>query len=275
MKFRTIFILFNIVLVFSFSFIFFMPFFLLGADYSLDFWAKNWPLASFFLLVLSAFNAFFIYNWKLFMLVEGEDWDALSSWLKNALLGKGRFNRRFIRLYVNSSLLRSDMEGIEALEAALRDKRPALLAKDAVLFGAARLLKNDPAGTEAFLKPFLDRRDVEQASWLSFYYAFTLILLKRPLDGAPRLKALAASRDPLLSGLAAYLLGSLCAAAAGGQEKEGLLLIAKAKKAELKKRFSPEAWSRETEKGKAEVHIVILSKLIDDAGAWLLADEAQ
>ncbi len=222
MKFRTIFILFNIVLVFSFSFIFFMPFFLLGADYSLDFWAKNWPLAAFFLLVLSAFNAFFIYNWKLFILVEGEDWDALSSWLKQALLVKGRFSRRFVRLFVNASLLRSDIEGIEALEAALRDKRPALLAKDAVLFGAARLLKNDPAGTEAFLKPFLDRRGVEQASWLSFYYAFTLIMLKRPLDGAPRLKALLPSRDPLLSGLAAYLLGSLCATAAGGQDKDGL-----------------------------------------------------
>ncbi len=275
MKFRTIFILFNIVLVFSFGFIFFMPFFLLGADYSLDFWAKNWPLAAFFLLVLAAFNAFFIYNWKLFILVEGEDWDALSSWLKHALLVKGRFNRRFVRLFVNASLLRSDIEGIEALEAALRDKRPAMLAKDAVLFGAARLLKSDPAGTEAFLKPFLDRRGVEQAPWLSFYYAFTLIMLKRPLDGAPRLKALLPSRDPLLSGLSAYLLGSLCASAAGGQDKDGLLSAANAKRAELKKRFSPEAWSRETEKGKAEVHIVILSKLIDDTGAWLLAADAQ
>jgi hypothetical protein len=42
MKFKAIFILFNGALILSFLLIFFMPFFLLGADFFSLFWTRNW-----------------------------------------------------------------------------------------------------------------------------------------------------------------------------------------------------------------------------------------
>ncbi len=271
MKFRTIFILFNIVLVFSFCFIFFMPLFLLGSGYMADFWSKNWPLGGFFVLVLGVFNAFFLSNWKLFKLVEGEDWEALSSWLKRAMTEKGRINRRFVRLFVNASLLRSDMAAIEELEGLLGERKPRLLARDAVLFAAARLLKNDADATMAFVKPYVGSGGVDQPHWLSFYYAFSLILQKNPLDAVPVLTKLLAQKDPVLALLAAYLLASLCAPGAEDEARREMTEAAGKTKASLKARYNAEAWSRETEKAKSEVHIVILSKLIDEAGAWFFS----
>ncbi|TFG84579.1 MAG: hypothetical protein E4H20_02775 [Spirochaetales bacterium] len=269
MKFKTIFILFNIVLIFSFAFIFLMPFFLLGGVYSLAFWSRNWPLAVFFLAVLGVFNIFFANNWKLFSLVEKEDWQALSAWLTDRVFNKHRVGRRYVRLLVNASLLRSDTALIERLETMLAERYPAVLRRDAVLFGAARLLKNDPVASEVFLAPLVDARGVENAPWLGFYHAFTLILLKKPLDAIPRLRETLGSKDPILSLLSAYLLGSLCAAASDDSQKDELVSIAEVQRKELAKRYSPERWSRETERAKAEVHVVILSKLIDDAGAWM------
>ena len=44
MKFKTIFILFNIVIIASFAIIFFMPLMMLGWDYTAIFWKNNWFL---------------------------------------------------------------------------------------------------------------------------------------------------------------------------------------------------------------------------------------
>ncbi len=86
MKFRTIYILFNVVIAVSFVFVFFLPFFLLGWDYSLEFWKGSWYLALFFIVLLGVLNAFFAWNWKVFSLVEKEDWSGLSAHLVELIL---------------------------------------------------------------------------------------------------------------------------------------------------------------------------------------------
>lgn len=275
MKFRTIFILFNIVLVFSFSFMFLMPFFLLGASYLAEFWVKNWPLAAFFIAVLVAFNVFFARNWRLFMLVEAEDWQALSAWLKEAMFKRGALNRRYAKLYVNACLLRSDLSGVAELEKELAAKKPGLLARDAALFVAARLLGNDHAGVESLAGAYAANPRADNRPWLRFYEAFARVLQKRAAEAAPAMGELAGDKDPPLALLASYLLAGLCASALRGEEREAARAKALSSKAGLVKRYGREAWAREIAKAKAEVHIVILSKLLDEAGAWLFAqDEA-
>ncbi len=274
MKFKTIFILFNIVLVFSFIFIFFMPFSLLGAEYSLTFWKANWPLALFFAAVLAAFNWFFALNWKLFSMVEKEDWEKLSAWLSARIFEGGRRDRRYLRLLVNASLLRSDADTIRRLEELLAADRPAALRRDALLFTVARSLRADPAGTEAFMAGFQGAKGVDNPAWLAFYRAFNLVLLKRAEEAMPILETGLASKDPVLSLLSAYLLGSVCAAAAPAGRREALVASAAAVKARLSSRYRPERWSMQTERAKNEVHVVVLSKLLDDAGAWLYAPAA-
>ncbi|MBU0935154.1 MAG: hypothetical protein KKI09_07255 [Spirochaetes bacterium] len=269
MKFKTIFILFNIIIAISFLFIFFMPVFILGSAYGLSFWGKNWPLALFFVGILAVFNAFFISNWKVFTLIEAENWEELSKILSIRLFEKKQFSRRNVRLFVNASLLRSDSEAIKRLENTLQAEKPALLCREATLFGTAWLLRNDPAGAEQFLTPWLDNKNVDNRDWLNFYYAFSLILQKRALEATSRLEALLNKPDRVLALLAAYLYGSLCVIAAPEVDREHMRLKAEARRQDLAKAFTPERWSRETERAKGEVHVVVLSKLIDEAGTWM------
>ncbi len=274
MKFKTIFILFNAILIFSFAFIFLMPFFLLGPEYSAPFWLKNWPLFSVFAAVLIGFNTFFVLNWRLFSLLESEDWESLGALLADRVLVKRRYERRMIRLLVNTSLLRGDMATIERLESALRSARPVALRRDAVLFGAARMLKNDAAATESFLAEFIDGRGVDNAEWLQFYYGFVLVMRERFAEATPHLKDTMASKDPVLALMSAYILGSLCAVAAKPDDRQALVDSAAAVKARLSGRFDAARWAREAERAKGEVHIVILSRILDEASGWMFAAKA-
>jgi len=274
MKFKTIFILFNIIILFSFLFIFLLPLLLLDASYSLLFWAKNWPLALFFVAILFVFNLFFASNWKLFLLVEKEDWPKLAELLRIELFQKHRFTRRNIRLFINASLLRSDMASVDSLEALLRERDPRTLRREATLFGTSWLLRNDNAGAEKFLEPWLSAKGVENQDWILFYYAFIMILQKKSAEAIPHLEKLLASSDTVLALLSIYLYGSLCTAAEKDPLERGrMAAVAEAKRSALAKKFSAERWSKETERAKGEVHIVILSKLIDEAGAWMFGGE--
>jgi hypothetical protein len=276
MKFKTIFILFNAVVVFSFVFIFLFPLFLLGGEYTLGFWKSNWFLGAFFLVILGVLNGFFISNWKLFDLVEKEDWKALSDWLHVRIFEKGSFRSQYVRLYVNAAMLLSNLPAIDQLEALLREKKPKLLRRQAVLFGVGYLLRNDPDASITFFEPYLSASDVEARGWLWLDYSFSLILKNRAAEALPWLRKAASQRDSVLALLSVYLAGNLAAASlAPGAEKDAALAFAQDRRDGLRKRFTPERWSREVEKAKNDVHVVILSRLIDDAGRWLFDATAE
>ncbi len=270
MKFRTIYILFNVVVVVSFLFVFFLPFFLLGPEYSLSFWKSNWYLALVFLAVIVALNLFFLANWKVFTLVEREDWSSLSLHLVDRIFSKKRYGSRHVALLVNACLLQSDVEGISRLEAELAAHKPLLLRRNAILFGVARLLLNQSAEAEAFFKPWIDAKGVEARDWLRFDYAFAIALQRRFEEAAPYLREASASKDAVLSLLSSYLLASLISSSISSEtEKSQLRARAEASRTALRKKFSLQRWNAEVERAKGEIHIVVLTKLIDDAGRWL------
>ncbi len=269
MKFKTIFILFNFILIFSFSFIFLMPFFLLGGEYTLAFWLKNWPLFLFFAAVLVGFNVFFVFNWRLFTLLESEDWNALGILLGDRVFNKKRYDRRTVRLLVNTALLRGDMETVSRLEKTLHDMRPAALRRDAVLFGAARLLRNDAAASEAFMAEFSDGKGVENPAWIGFYHAFSMILQGKAAKAAPMLKPFLGSRDTILAALSAYLYATLCSVGLEPAERQAQAAEAETRRLAIVARYPGVKWAREVERAKTEIHIVILSKILDEASTWL------
>jgi hypothetical protein len=273
MKFRTIFILFNVVILISFLFVFLLPLFLLGTGSSIQFWKGNWYLALLFLTLLGVLNAFFIANRKTFTLVENEAWGELSAHLVRLMFPRGRFSSSRVRLLVNAYLLQSDIGGIERLEAELSAKRPALLRRNALLFGITRLLRNRSEEAEAFFGRFLEAKDVESRHWLRFDYGFSLVLQKRFAPALPYLEEGTSSSDPVLCLLSAYFLASVGGAAAKDEaEKASISDKAQAARSRLLKRYSRSKWNKEIERAKSEVHIVILSKPIEDAGRWLYAE---
>ena len=254
----------------SFLFVFFLPLLLLGPESSLSFWKGNWYLALLFLALIAGLNSFFLVNRKTFVLVEREDWAELSAHLGGLMFPKGRFTGSRVRLLVNAYLLQSDIAGIESLEAELAAKRPDVLRKNALLFGVTRLLRSKAAEAEAFFSSYLEAKDVESREWLRFDYGFSLVLQKKIAAALPYLEEGCGSRDAVLRLLAAYLLGSVGAASAADEAgKAAATAKAEAARERLRGRYSRARWSGEVERAKSEVHIVILSKLIDDAGRWL------
>jgi hypothetical protein len=274
MKFRTIFILFNVVIVASFLFVFLLPVFLLGPSSSLVFWKGNWYLALLFLALLGVLNAFFIANRKTFALVEKEAWGELSAHLVSVMFPKSRFRSSQVRLLVNAYLLQSDIGGIERLEAELDAKRQNVLRKNALLFGITRLLRNKPEEAEEFFGRYLGSKDVESRHWLRFDYGFCLVLQRKFAQALPYLEEGTASRDPVLCLLSAYFLASVGASyAKDDAEKSDLAERAHAARERLLKRYPSSRWNKEVERAKSEVHIVILSKPIEDASRWLFAEK--
>jgi hypothetical protein len=93
------------------------------------------------------------------------------------------------------------------------------------------------------------------------------------MEAAPFLKEGCASRDAVLCLLSAYLLGTVVSAAAPAEdERAALKAVAEASRKGLKKRFPGQRWNREVERAKGEFHIVVLARLIDDAGRWLFEE---
>ncbi len=266
MKFKSIFILFNLVIIASFVFVFAMPFFALGAEFARTFWLSNWPLALVLVLILGGIDGFFISNQRLFALLEREDWPALVSYLEDRVVKKGRYSSRLVRLLANTYLVLSDSAAVVALEAKVAAAKPALLDKNALVFAVARILANDPAGAASFLAERRKSGKAEAPEWVQWYHAFSL-LLNRDFSGAADvlLPLSSIAKDPLVIGLSAFFMGDSIRRALP-ERKDALSQASDAAGQRVLKGLPTRAaWDKETERARAEIHVVILSKSLEEA----------
>lgn len=272
MKFKSVFILFNIAVGASFLFVFAMPFFALGGEYAFTFWKSNWPLAAALVLVLAAIDGFFALNWQLFALLEREDWPALAHYLEERVVRKGRWNGRLVRLLANTHLVLSDTQAVGELEAKVAAARPRLLDANALVFGVARVLRNDPAGAAAFFKARRSAARRENADWIEWYYAFSLLLDRRFAEAGDILLPLSAkARDGIVTGLCASFLGGAVARAVPEKAAE-YETAAKNAGDRVRVRFADRtSWDNEVAKARTEIHVVVLTKSIDEAAERLYA----
>jgi hypothetical protein len=265
MKFKTIFIVFNIIIIFSFVFIFFMPLFLLGWEYSQVFWEKNWPLALAFAAIIAALNVFFGMNRKLFSYLEQEDWPELIGYLEDLVYNRGKIRPQYIKLLVNTYMVTSNVAGIERLEKYLGEKKPLILERNALLFGVPHVLRNDASDMESYFGRLLTSRHVEGLDWIKWNHAFSLLLARRLGDADTEFRALVrSSSDTTIKLLSIYFLATVTDPSRDSENA----LVGEAKQY-LKKRFTREKLARELESAKSDVHVVILSRLVDDAADWL------
>ncbi len=274
MKFKSIFLLFNVVILLSFLFVFAMPFFALGGEFAFSFWASNWPLAAVLLAILAAVDGFFFINLRLFSLLEREDWPALVAYLEERVIGRGRYSSRLVRLLSNTYLVLSDSASVVALEAKVAAAAPALLDKNALVFGTARVLSGDHAGAAAFFADRDGSPKSESPEWVRWYRAFSLLLTRDFSAAAELLVSLVReAKDPLVIGLASYFLEDAVRKALSDREEE-LRGIAAEGTARVRAGLpSLEKWNRELEKARTEIHVVVLAKSLEDAGRHIYAPE--
>lgn len=262
MKLKTVFIVFNVIIVLSFLFVFFLPAMFLGWEYTTVFWRGNWYLAVLFLAVLVVLNLYFGVNWRLFTALEAEDWASVITVLESRLESKRRITGGNVRLLINAYVVNGKPERIRELEVRVRAERPQLVRKHALLFGLPYILGNNGAEIAAFFAAF--RSDVPTDPWVEWYYAFGLMMEQSVEEAATVLKGVAARKDqPVVQALSLYLLDAMRA-----RDAELEHVVDEGKSAFLK-RMERAAWLAAVERGRGEVHVLVLSKLLNDVGQWL------
>ena len=263
-RFRTIVLVFNIVIVLSFLFVFLFPLLLLGSSYFSLFISRNWIAGALFLCALAAVNTYFALNARLFGLLEREDWPGLVAYLEDEVYRKGRVRAKQVRLLANAYLITSTGASTRKLEELVREKRPGLMDVLALPLGIPYLVAAGSDESERYFAEMAARPGVRGRAWLRWDRAFCLCrraereAARRELDGVLDMRP-----EPVLRLLALYLLATACADSPGAAER------AEAGRAQMARAYPPARWPAVVERSRGNVQALILSKVIADAGAWL------
>jgi hypothetical protein len=286
LKFKFLFLFFNFMIIAFLAIVVCMPLIILGDDLSSllrgSLWNSLWPLVVLLACALITLDVYYLFNRKLFRLLEREDWPALVEYLEMRVLRQGRYSGHLVRLLANTCLVMSDSGAVRNLENKLALVKPALVERNALTFGAARILGKDYEGALRFFAardkgldgprspfpwslPFLDGGRTGQ--WLVWYHGFSLLLGRRFAEAAGKFSLLAReARDPVVAALAAWFLvdnlskivGPSCLdeAAAARERIRGI----------LKRRKD---WEGEVAKTETEIYAAIMRRYINDAGNWI------
>lgn len=270
MKFKTLFFLFNLVILVSFAFIFLMPLPVLGWEYALSFWVSNWPIAMLFLAVLAALDAYFLVNWRLFGLLEREDWPGLRALLEGQLARKGTLGVQKTRIFLNACLIGQNPGRINELRETYLAKKVRFLPKVALSLGLPLVLEGKAEAIESFFVPMLSSKAAgSDAPWIRWCVAFARLLRQDSAGARELLEAgLKDKRQPLLELLSLYLLDNL---RHGNAEVAQLV---DGHKGRLASRLTPKEWTLHLDSLKERVILVLfMEKLIGEARQWLAAPE--
>lgn len=264
MKFKTIFISFNIILLFSFIFIFFMPFIMLGGEYSRLFWERNWYLALIFFCVLLGMNVYFSLNWKLFSVLETENWAEVQTLIEDRVFKKGKLTVQNIRLLLNTYLVLGRLDKMKELDSMLLEKKPDLEAEFGVEFGLPYLVKNDAEQLETHFSRLSSHKKAQPKDWIRWNLAFSHLMIK-DFEAAKEgfLRSLETSQDPIIIVLSLFLLTSF------GELDSGIKALLAEKKKKFREKHPKKAWEKILSKAQGNLELVILMKLVRDATAWV------
>lgn len=264
MKLKTLFVIFNVLIGISFLFVFLMPAMFLGWDYAGVFWGENWYLALLFVAVFAVLNLFFGLNYRLFTALEREDWDAVISVLEKRVLEKHRFTAGNIRILVNAYIIRSLSERIGLLEQEIRDHKPQLLPRYALVLGIPHFLSNDGTKIVEYYGPFVHSVKGTAGDWVRWSYAFGLMLQQRSEEAQETLESLCENgKDVVVQALSGYLLEAYA------DQDDKLSTRIHQYRSSITGRISRKEWEKTVEKQRSELYVLILSKLLLDVTEWL------
>jgi hypothetical protein len=162
LKFQSVFIAFNILLVIFLAVIILSPILFMrnlelqtisqNSDIIAFFLRSNWILMITLAMILAGFDVFYIINRKLYALLEKEDWPALVNYLEDRILRQGKYSSRLVRLLANTYLVLSDSPAVMSLENKAAMAKPSLVDDNVLIFGTARILGRDAAGAARFFE---------------------------------------------------------------------------------------------------------------------------
>jgi hypothetical protein len=269
MKFKVIFVIFNIVICAAFFLIFLSPLIVMPPDSFLLLLGQNYLIAAVFFLFLIAFNVFFVKNWRYYSYLENEDWSALISYLEHCVYRKRSTRQGFIRTLLNAYIVTSNMDGIVRLQKHFIEKKASLIERFSLQFSIPYLLSSKPAEGEAFFASLVNRPGTHHREWMRWNLAFCLLQQNKVDPARQELLALLETQsDFVLSLLVLYLLEPYSRKDEATSEKVARSLVA------WRGKMTRPRWDSLFEDAKKNVEVLMLSRIIGDASAWFFRESA-
>jgi len=265
LKFKIIFILFNIVVVFSFLIVTLMPFFMLGGEYSLQFFKDAWYLFLIFLITIGIIDSYFFLNWKMFSLLESEKWDDLINYLENRIYVKKKITLGLLKILSNTYLIKSNIDGISKLEKFLRQEKPGLIKKMVISLSVPFFKDGRSEKMEEYFREYSSEKGVSRINWVKFLYAFSLILNNKREEASNLLIDLCKTKlPPILKLMVIYSLNPFFNI--NIKDKSNCIELNKNK---ISSKYKKERLDSELERLNDMVLILVLSKFSKEAIEWL------
>ncbi len=262
MKFKTIFIIFNTIIGVSFLILFILPFIMLEINQFSIIFSTNWIILCIFLFFIIVFNTYFIRNWKLFKLIEQENWPDLTVYLEKKIFKKKLYNKSIIKILINSYIVTSDLDAITKLYEYLKNNKKKIVKSFPLEFGIPFLLLNLPEESEKYFKSMLNEQ--KHKNWIKWNYAFSLMRQNKKDEPIKLFSEILYDKiDPILMLITLYMYYPIV------KNNQELYKPVQIKIEDFLNSYSPNAWQKYLENEKKNIQAIILSKIITDAGNWI------
>ncbi len=209
MKFKYLIIAFSILIVLFLLITALLPVFTQNPAYTVNLRNMVSPLLILMSVVLICFGIFFLVNYRLFLLLEREDWPALAYYLEQKIFVKNKYNSRYVRLLASSYMVISDYASVIKLENKALSVKKSVVEKNVLIFGSARVINGDYKGAADFFKTQLENGKLNKPDmeWVRWFYGFSC-LLESAFDKAEQefMSMAVSSGDALITGVSAYFL---------------------------------------------------------------------
>lgn len=264
MKFKAIFVLFNVIVIISFLFITLLPLFMLGFEYAAGFWSQTWYVFVVFIAILGSLDGYFLVNWRFFTLLELQDWDGVKSLIEDKVANGKRVTQQSLAILLNIYVQRGQVDSIVRLADDLRTRQPRLFQNMIVSFGIGWVLQDDYAGLVEFLDPVAAQPDSSTDFWAHWYWAFAQLRLGNQDAGVRRLEFVAdRAKDQLLRILTLYMLIAIVGDSQT-EERHAKFLT------RWKLRNTQQSWEKTIAAQKDRIYVIAMSAVLQQAGQWFL-----
>ena len=204
------------------------------------------------------------------MLLEKEDWPALSRYLEGRVIRKGRYSPRLVRLLANTYLVLSDAAAVMSLENKVAISKPWLVDANALIFGTARILGGDISGAVRFFKARKDTVKSGLKEWVCWYHGFTLLLDHQYEEAEKEFSFLARfSKDGIITGLSSFFLSENLSYLLPDIKRELLEIASFGRERTQKILPSQKHWRAEVSRLSSEIHAAAIAKYLQEASLWL------
>ena len=140
MKLKSLFIIFNIVLILIFLSLFVLPSLLLDSSFSASFWKQNIIYSSILLIILIIIDIIYFYFQKIISYIENDNCKNLTLYLKNKIYNKNKIKKLYLKLLLDCYYLTPEYKKIIKLRILVYEKNIRLYNKFLLVFSVFEII---------------------------------------------------------------------------------------------------------------------------------------